>query len=268
MPELPEVETVARQLAPLLSGITLDRVVVYDDKLRNSAFKKLHGARVVEVFRVGKTVVVELKNPQSFVQVHLRMTGRLIWAPKGSKKTGGARNKPRLRLCCSKGELAFFDTRRFGTVTVCSHRAKLSSPGVDPMGEGFTLGCFRALIGQSKQAVKVWLLRQDKVVGIGNIYASEILFRSKIDPTRAVSSLNSKEVEALYRSIVSILKRAIKHCGTTFSDFQDTTGSIGSYQKYLKVYKREAERCLSCSKEIVRISQGQRSTFYCPACQR
>lgn len=273
MPELPEVETVARQLAPVLEGRKVKSIDVLDRKLANPSFRKLQGARISHVERLGKTVVISF-SPRSFLQVHLRMTGRLLWQSAG--KTVGEINyvnptskdpkHVRFRLNCVGGELQFADVRRFGTLELVDKKDQLKLAGIDPLSESFTKRRFAELVEGSRQEAKVWLMRQDKLVGIGNIYASEILHRARISPTVLIGELDSSELGRIYNATRSILKKAIEHCGTTFSDFQDTTGSTGSYQKYLKVYGREGERCKRCGSQIERIVQAQRSTFFCSYC--
>jgi formamidopyrimidine-DNA glycosylase len=139
---------------------------------------------------------------------------------------------------------------------------------MDPLSPHLTPASLGRLIGESRQNVKAWLLRQDRLVGLGNIYASEILFVAGISPLREAGSLSPDEHGRLWRATRRVLRRAIRNCGTTFSDFQDAQGLTGSYQHYLKVYGREDEPCPACRTPVVRIVQQQRSTYYCPRCQR
>ena len=124
------------------------------------------------------------------------------------------------------------------------------------------------MIGNTHQNIKAWLLRQDRLVGLGNIYASEILFVAGISPLRQASSLNAAEHRSLLRATRRVLRRAIKNCGTTFSDFQDAQGLTGSYQHYLTVYGRDGEPCPRCRAPVVRLVQQQRSTYHCAQCQK
>ena len=123
------------------------------------------------------------------------------------------------------------------------------------------------LLGTSAQPLKAWLLRQDRLVGLGNIYASEILHAARLSPFAGAGSLNGREVRRLHSATRRILQRAIRNCGTTFSDFQDARGASGSYQRLLAVYGRDGEGCRRCRATIERVVQQQRSTFYCPGCQ-
>jgi formamidopyrimidine-DNA glycosylase len=138
---------------------------------------------------------------------------------------------------------------------------------MDPFSADLNPRVLGGLIGESHQNIKAWLLRQDRLVGLGNIYASEILFVAGISPLREAASLEATEHRKLLRATRLVLRRAIRNCGTTFSDFQDAQGLTGSYQNYLAVYGRESEPCLRCGTPVVRFVQQQRSTFFCSRCQ-
>jgi formamidopyrimidine-DNA glycosylase len=193
------------------------------------------------------------------------MTGRLVWV------AGRAEPEPerqRARFTLDHGRLLFLDTRRFGTFSWFRSESEAEPVGLDPLRNDFDPRRLSELIGDSRQPIKPWLLRQDRLVGLGNIYASEILHRSRISPLRQAGSLQPPEIRRLHASTRAILERAIRNCGTTFSDFQDARGVEGSYQRYLAVYDREGCRCRRCRATLERIVQQQRSTFYCPSCQR
>lgn len=264
MPELPEVETVARQLRAKLLGQKIVGVKIYDPKLQNLQKKRIIGARISDVRRVGKEValVCEKDRQASFLLVHLRMTGRLL--VEGKQKPRPERARAIFEL--SKKQLIFADTRRFGTMRVVT--ALPRSNAIDPMTAAFTAERLAELLEGSKQNMKAFLLRQDKIVGLGNIYACEILFAAGVSPLRIAMSLSVKEIDKVHQATKKILKRAIKNCGTTFSDFQDSAGSIGNFQQFLKVYDRESALCRRCGKKIHRISQNGRSTYFCGHCQK
>lgn len=269
MPELPEVETVARQLAPRLVGRTVRGLRVFDPLLRTAPIPRLVGRRVVDVSRSGKQILIEFTPPPGggwpvWLAVHLRMTGRLIWLDEGVR---GQRAHLRARMRLEGGALSFLDTRRFGTLRWYASSAAARPDGVEPLSRELTVPRLERLIGGSRQNIKSWLLRQDRLVGLGNIYASEILHAAQISPLRETASLDAEELRRLLRHTRSILRRAIRNCGTTFSDFQDARGVEGSYQFFLAVYAREDEPCSRCRTPIVRTVQQQRSTFYCPGCQ-
>jgi formamidopyrimidine-DNA glycosylase len=281
MPELPEVETVARQLAQLISGRKVKGITVRDEKLRGPEFVQLTGYTVKTVERVGKRVVLSFtgsgEKPPLWVSVHLRMTGRLIWCPDDAPerscedmyahRRAVTEKSLRLTFALSGGELRFHDARRFGMVLLHETPPAGDQAALEPLSDAFTAARLAELLSGARGEIKPWLMRQDKLAGIGNIYASEILFDAGIDPRRSGGSLDAAEVRRVHRSTVKILRLAIKYCGTTFSDFQDAGGKQGKFQKLLKVYKKEGSPCPTCGGAIERIVQQQRSTFYCSACQ-
>jgi len=267
MPELPEVETVARQLGHLLSGRSVRTLEILDPLLGPPGVASLAGRTVGGVRRLGKQVLLELDRAGAplWLAFHLRMTGRLIW------REGGGRVSPRhlrARLRLEGGWLLFYDPRRFGTLHLCNSLAELEPAGLDPLSGELTDAALAGLLAGSPQAIKPWLLRQDRLVGLGNIYASEILFAAGIDPRRPARSLGAAEIRELRRGTRAVLERAIERCGTTFSDFQDARGLAGSFQDCLGVYGREGEPCPRCGTPVERLTQQQRSTFWCARCQR
>ena len=268
MPELPEVETVARQLAAQITGQRVRTVELLDRKLGPLSPRLLRGRAVRRVFRLGKQVLLELRRERGapvWLAVHLRMTGRLVWSPAPEQRHD---RHLRARLELERGWLLFCDARRFGTLRLLRQLELARPAGQDPTDPCFTPPRLARLLGQGKQALKVWLLRQDRLVGLGNIYASEILYHARLHPARAAGSLTRAEVGRLHSAITTVLARAIEHCGTTFSDFQTAEGLTGSYQQYLAVYARQGQPCPGCGRPVRRLVQQQRSTFYCPCCQR
>ncbi len=267
MPELPEVETVVRQLFPLIKGSMIKSVQAYDPKLQHSFIAQLSDTKIENVRRKGKYIVLCLRRnnkKNSFLVFHLRMTGRL----QVSELKEGENKHLRMELLLQKKKLQFVDLRRFGTVEFFDSWEEIPSKGLDPTLEEFTFNAFSALISKAKQPTKTWLMRQDKILGVGNIYASEILFAAGVSPFKFCSKLKEKEIKEIYLQTKKILAQAIKNCGTTFSDFQDAHGLTGKYQKFLQVYDREKELCKKCNSLIVRVKQGGRSTFYCAKCQK
>jgi formamidopyrimidine-DNA glycosylase len=268
MPELPEVETVARQLAPLLTGRDVRRLRILDPRLRNGRTPPVAGRRIRQVRRSGKRVLVGFSARRNdsglWLAVHLRMTGRLQWV---ADRTPTASTSVRARFDLDRGKLLFLDTRRFGTFDWYSSEAAAAPAGVEPLSTALNKRSLRKLIAGSRSPVKPWLLRQDRIVGLGNIYASEILHRARISPLRNAGSLEDRELGRLLRATKTVLRRAIEMCGTTFSDFQDARGVEGGFQRFLAVYAREGEDCRRCGEAIDRIVQQQRSTYFCRACQ-
>ena len=269
MPELPEVETVARQLAPQLTGRRVRDFRILDPRLRDTPPPPLRSRKVLGVRRSGKRVRIRFSarragDGEVWLAVHLRMTGRLIWCADGVR-ADSAHLRARVRL--EGGRLLFYDTRRFGTFQWFSDERAAEPLGVDPLSRAFTPASLARMLTASRQGMKAFLMRQDRLVGLGNIYASEILHRARLSPHRATSTLAGEEVARLHAATRSILRRAIRNCGTTFSDFQDSRGDSGSYQRFLQVYGREGERCPRCEATLERDVQQQRSTFWCPGCQ-
>ncbi|MCC6954635.1 MAG: bifunctional DNA-formamidopyrimidine glycosylase/DNA-(apurinic or apyrimidinic site) lyase [Deltaproteobacteria bacterium] len=281
MPELPEVETVARQLDRRMRGARLRDITVLDRKLSTDVLEAT-GGRIVRIYRSGKQVVFELgfgRAAPRFLVVHLRMTGRLVWTDqKGSYDSEGMMTNDgfdastkslRAKLRFDRGELFFFDTRRFGTLTHHSNVSDFAPRGVEPLSADFTTEQLHAMLRRAKQGVKAFFMRQDRIVGVGNIYASEILFRAGVSPKRSCHTLKRAEIEKLYAALRKVLSDAIAHSGTTFSDYRDSHGKSGSYQFRLAVYDRQDETCRKCRQaKIRRIVQQQRSTYFCPTCQR
>lgn len=269
MPELPEVETVARQLQPYLAGRRVRRLAIMDDRLNRSVTPRLAGRRIVAVRRSGKRVLIEFGAPPGgrsalHLAVHLRMTGRLLW----TECPIADETHLRARFELDRGQLRFVDTRRFGTFDWYREARDAAPEGLDPLSSEATPEAYGRLLTGSAQPLKAWLLRQDRLVGLGNIYASEILHAARLLPERPAGSLDRAEIRRLAQKTRSILERAIVNCGTTFSDFQDADGLEGSYQSCLAVYGREGQRCRRCRAPILRVVQQQRSTYYCGACQR
>ena len=266
MPELPEVETVARQLARRLCGRTVRRLEIRDPRLRNGRTPRIAGREIVGVTRSGKRVLIELAPSRGsrplWLAVHLRMTGRLLFAERGK----GSVDHVRARFWLDRGELLFVDTRRFGTFTWYTTREAAAPAGIDPLAPELTAAALAGLLRVSRQQLKAWLLRQDRLTGLGNIYASEILHAARLSPFREAGSLERGEARRLLTATRRILRRAIRNCGTTFSDFQDANGVEGSYQRFLAVYDREGQSCRRCHSQIERVVQQQRSTFFCPRC--
>ena len=273
MPELPEVETVARQLAPVLTAKCLRRLVIYDEKLAGIKTHKVANRRIERVCRLGKQLVLEL-SPKSnrskpcWLTIHLRMTGRLIYAANSRLPSHPDKQHLRAKLVLDDGAVSLYDLRRFARIALHDSLVTAQPQGLDPTSRAFSVQRLTELLRISTSPLKPWLMRQDRLVGIGNIYASEICFAAGIHPAQSANTLNNNEIQCLYRATKHILRAAIKHCGTTFSDFQDSRGQTGGYVRYLKTYGRENEPCKACRTPILRIVQQQRSTYFCPQCQR
>ncbi len=267
MPELPEVETIVRQLRPKMVGQRITSFEILDRKLALPAGEELAGAVVESVERLGKQVALRLRTDlgNRWLVFQLRMTGQLLWLedyqPVNPKHV-------RMRLDLGNNcKLLFRDIRRFGVIALGKSRDEVSPVGLEPLSAEFIPERLGSLIDNCRQLLKPWLLRQDRLVGIGNIYASEIPFAARLSPSCRVRTLSTDEIHRLHHAIISVLELAIEHRGTTFSDYRDSTGEPGGFQKLLKVYGREAQPCRICGETIRRSVIGQRSTYFCPGCQ-
>jgi len=263
MPELPEVETIVRGLQPIC-GAAIRGVLVLDRKLSLPS-RALIGERIASVSRRGKYIAIKLESGRSLL-VHLRMSGRLL----RSCDQDEARHT-RLVLSLDRGEVLFVDSRRLGTVE-CVDGAFPHEMGIDPLHRTFSPRLLATLLAASRAPVKILLMDQRRIAGIGNIYAAEALWHAKIDPRRQARDLAPREARVLHRAIREVLDRAIARAGTSLgsgvSDFRPAAGRRGEFQEALAVYGREGEACLRCAGTVERVKQGGRSTYFCPGCQR
>jgi formamidopyrimidine-DNA glycosylase len=264
---MPEVETVVRSLRKRLPGRRIKNVEIFDPKLAALDTERLRGRRIRAVSRSGKEIVLDLSAPRRplWLCVHLRMTGRLLWAATAAL---GERHL-RARFTLTRGALLFYDARRFGVVRLAESPADFAPPGVEILAAEFTPAKLAKLLAGSAMPLKPWLLRQDRIVGCGNIYASEVCHAAGLDPRRPAGSLTPVEIRRLHRETRRIFAKAIECGGTTIDNFMDCEGQCGNYRSHLKVYEREGERCLrrGCPGEIARLVQAGRSTYFCPVCQ-
>ncbi|MBU4581626.1 MAG: hypothetical protein KKH02_04310 [Proteobacteria bacterium] len=284
MPELPEVETLCRQLKPILPGEEILRIEILDARL--GKIEGLVGRRVEAVKRRGKFLQICISGGLT-AELHLRMSGRLFWQ-KGSvpllsrvrrSKTGELLNGSgrtgsgppfvaysRLVIAFPAGTLILIDPRRFATFTV---QPVESTPALveDPLG-GTSARRLREIARTRRRPVKSFLMDQRLIAGIGNIYACEILFAAGIDPRRPSSGISPVEWRKVAKMSVTILEQAVACRGTTVSDWRDLFGCCGTNQDHLAVYARQGEICRRCGGRIERITQGGRGTWFCPSCQQ
>jgi formamidopyrimidine-DNA glycosylase len=257
MPELPEVETLCRQLQKKIAGKKIFASVVYDSKLAH--LQDMGGNTVVAVRRKGKTIEM-LLNTGNSILIHLRMTGRLLW-----QKEADRPKHTRWQMTLPAGNLYLVDPRRFATVRVAPTK---DAPESNDIILDFDEQAFIANHGRRKTKVKNLIMDQNAISGIGNIYACEILHAAGVHPEKKAAALTKKDWAKIFRSAKNILARAIEKRGTSISDWRDLNGLKGENQFELKAYGREGKKCILCGATISRIKQGGRSTFYCPNCQR
>jgi len=284
MPELPEVETIARQLQDLVVGRTVagfsslwHRVT---EPLPAKHFaSRLVGRRITAVGRRGKFVVLELDGGEALI-VSLRMTGQLLF-----REAGAAEDRfVRALVTFKDGSLLrFADTRKFGRMQIVDvtdladgerERRAVGKPlhvslGIEPLSPRFTVRWLRTMLARrSRAAIKPLLLDQREIAGVGNIYDIEALWRAKIHPLRTAGSLRADEVKRLHEAIRWVLRKGIRYGGASRRDYVDARGNSGRMQREFQVYDRAGEPCPRCGREIVRTVVGGRGTFHCPSCQR
>lgn len=283
MPELPEVEVLVRHLRPLLKGQTIRAVHVYRAKVIGSATqgefgRVLRGARFNGLARRGKYLLFELRGKGQTEPLvlagHLGMTGRMYVLPAKARLPKHAA----VVLELGRGKFVFEDTRYFGRLGFDLSAVRRLGP--EPLEEGFTAERFAQGLGRSRQSIKVKLLDQTLLAGVGNIYASEALFRAGVAPTLEARKLTERQVKRLWREVRAVLREAIE-CGSTvplnFAGkgahdglfyFGRAPGAEDYYEERLRVYDRAGQPCPVCGTAIRRRVQASRSTYYCPSCQR
>ncbi len=266
MPELPEVETIKRDLEKIILGEKFVKICVHQAGVIRQPSAKLFsqglvGLRVKNILRRGKLLIFELSNGQALT-IHLKMTGQLVY-PGGSSKS-------RVAFYFTGGKiLDFNDQRLFGELRLVDRWETLKF--VQELGpEPFDLTCrvFQDMLLKKKTAIKPLLLDQKFISGIGNIYAAEILYRAKINPLRSSKTLLQNEVETLFCQTIAVLKMAIKCGGSSVDDYVRVSGENGDYARHHQVYGRQGRPCFVCKNLIQRITQGSRGTYFCPHCQR
>lgn len=305
MPELPEVETIRLQLTDLIVGLKIADIQTLHPKSFIGDYKLALQSKITSVKRFGKMLVIDLTNGLSLA-IHLKMTGQLILRGNRqlkyiSRHTGVVINLPnkhtRVAITFTNGEKLFFnDQRIFGwirvvrnnlitkpalSVPVCYDRPTEDTPidkvndlsnlikhlGPEPLRD-LSLGKFREILKSSKKPVKLILMDQEKIAGVGNIYANESLFLAGIRPTKPANALSNGSIVSLFHCLERVLKNGIKWRGASKTNFVDAFGRKGSKQEHFYVYDREGEMCANqCGGKIIRIKVGGRGTFYCPVCQ-
>lgn len=269
MPELPEVETSRRGIEPHLVGNTIQYVLVRNSRLRwpvSEQIEKIYEQRVLSVKRRAKYLLIELEN--GWIVIHLGMSGslRILLEEQPEQK------HDHVDVVLRDGKvLRYTDPRRFGawlwtnSLDECSVLANL---GPEPLTDEFNSDYLYQKSRSRKTAIKSWIMDNKIVVGVGNIYANEALFAARIHPERAASSLSKTEVVTLVATIKRILAQAIEQGGTTLKDFLQSDGKPGYFAQELFVYGKKGELCPHCGHKIETVKIGQRTTFYCPDCQK
>ncbi len=280
MPELPEVETIRRQLAPVVEGLRITQVSVEDAKwvqpLAPAAFERaLTERKIVELGRRGKYFVTRLEDHSALV-MHLRMTGNLLYIPEADDApTAHLRGQIWLEDARgrARGSLAFTDPRRFGTAEIVHDAESLaayfdSRLGPEPFDERFDGAYLKSRTRGRKTPIKAVLLDQAVVAGVGNIYADEALFRARISPQRRAARITAAQAELLSETVRDALSAGIDAKGASIDDFRDAYGVKGSFQDQFLVHRREGLPCPECETPVTKIRCAGRGTYYCRTCQR
>ncbi|MFZ9161379.1 MAG: bifunctional DNA-formamidopyrimidine glycosylase/DNA-(apurinic or apyrimidinic site) lyase [Burkholderiaceae bacterium] len=289
MPELPEVEVTRLGLMPVLPGLVLESVRTSGKALRSftgsaAVLQPLRHQRLQTIARRAKQLIFVFE--RHLMSVHLGMSGVLQWRGVGVSQDRVLAGHDHVAWRFQTGELVLNDPRRFGDVRLLvkptgfegSSEAGLAqlpadwlghaASGLEPLSADFHGGALFQAARGVRQAIKVWLMRGDVVVGVGNIYASEALYRAGISPRRAAGRISRQKMDRLAQTIAQVLQEAIDQGGSTLRDFHGADGQPGRYGQAHQVYGREGLPCLACGQAIRRLVQAQRATFFCPSCQR
>jgi formamidopyrimidine-DNA glycosylase len=266
MPELPEVETIKRELEQKLVAEKIIDVIVNNPKVIREPPKKdfvnqLKGVTIRHILRKAKLLILELSNGKALT-IHLKMTGQLIYPGTGKKS--------RVSFLLSDEKLLDFnDQRLFGELRMVDDWRRLSFiQSLGPEPSALSLKDFQKMLAEKKTKIKPLLMDQAFISGIGNLYAAESLFRARIRPDRAACDLSNKEKQRLFFAIKKVLNEAIRYGGSSVDDYVRLSGRKGDYTSKHKVYDRQGEPCLVCKTMIKRINLGGRGTYFCPKCQR
>lgn len=285
MPELPEVETIRRQLQSQIVGRTIKAVEVLYLKVVHGMsvadfVRALKGRKVREVGRQGKLILIRLAGDETLV-VHLKMTGQLLLTKQEAEPP--ERQGPGLPISKStevifnftdRTVLLYDDLRRFGFMKIVpttkeAEFVQKQKLGIDFFDKLLTAQKFRELIcSRGRLQIKPLLMDQSLISGIGNIYAQEACFAARVHPLRKANTLSDAEISALYKALYTIMKKAIKDRGASVDDYVDAFGRQGNFVPRLKVYGREGKSCLRCKTKLAKKSIGGRGTVFCPKCQR
>lgn len=287
MPELPEVETIRQDLQKKIVNKKITQIVINKEKIVHNNSKefvsRLKNQSIKNIERIGKLIIFKFHKTSFSLLIHLKMTGQLIYK-QNQEITAGGHNYPALSKklpnkhthvifkFADKSKLFFNDLRQFGYLKITDAeetKSTISKYGIEPLTKNFTLANFSQIIKNKKTKIKNFLLDQKNIAGIGNIYADEICFDAGVLPDRTLNSLKKSEIIKLFSGCQKIIKKAIKHRGTTFSDYRDTNGKKGNFLQFLQVYGRGQQLCLKCNKNtIIKKKIAGRGTHYCANCQK
>lgn len=292
MPELPEVQTVVTDLNRKIKGDTIadfwsDWSKAIKGKSLKEFTKEIKGRKILGARRIGKNIFIDLSGGKT-LYMHLKMTGHLLVKHHPSPLLKKEREYNEQGFFDDKANqyihhiwylgknktMEFSDVRKFAKIVLddtqkISELPEIKKLGVDAMSKEFTSVKFKEILNRRKnRTVGLALMEQELISGIGNIYRSEILFEAGIMPTKIIKKLKDSEIKKIYQAIKKVLQKAIKLRGTSDSDYRDTAGAPGNFQKVLRAYRRAGKKCPKCDTIIKRMTLGQRSAFFCPKCQK
>ena len=278
MPELPEVETIKRELKPNIIGKTISSIEILSLKNFVGQKEQAVGKKIIEIERFGKVLVMTLSN-KKYINVHFKLSGQMLFAENVksasyknpipfTKSNKLPANTTRIIIKFRGGSGLFFnDLRKFGWIKLTDKPEK--PKGVDVLSKEFTVDYLKKIL-PSRRPIKVALMDQDKITGIGNIYANDALFIAKVHPQRLANSLKNNEVDLLYLAVKKVIADGIKDQGSSGADeaFILPDGSKGRHQRHFLVYQQEGKPCRICKTIIKRVKHHGRSSFFCPHCQK
>lgn len=279
MPELPEVQTIVSDLQSVVGDKITDFKTDWPKALQKISAAKfssaIKGKKIKSIERFGKYIIMNLEKDLPIV-IHLRMTGKVLIVKRVAHNVERDKHVHHVFYLKARSQeletLEFSDVRKFATISLYD-KEELSllkdRLGIDPLSKDYTLENFsEKLAKKPDKQIKDALMDQAIIAGIGNIYASEILHESKISPHRKIKDLSEEEMRSLFKNSSKVLKKAVGLRGTSVSDYRDASGKSGKFQHYLSVYKKHKQKCKKCGTIIEKSIIGQRSTFYCPKCQK
>jgi len=278
MPELPEVETIKRDLQKKIVGKKIEDVTINVTKILQKPsleeFKaKIRGRVIKEINRRGKYIIIDLDSEDKLI-IHLGMTGILLYPfNQINKNTIIPKHNHFVFSFTDNTQLVFNDVRRFGKVYLVQNIKEsecIIKLGVEPLDESFTIAKFAQMIRNKKNKIKSLLMKQEFITGLGNIYVNEVLHRADIHPLSLASSLSETQIAKLFREIKDVLNEAVNLRGSTVEDeaYRDTDGKKGEFAERLQVYARKGSSCFKCGHIIESIKIEGRSSFFCPKCQK
>jgi len=285
MPELPEVETIKRVLEKAIVGKTIKNIEVRKAKIFQGKPEEIIERKIEGIERRGKMLIIKLSGDKALM-VHFKLTGQMVWVPKAGERVVVGHPIPfagtqlpakttHVIFEINGGKLFYNDLRQFGWIKVISNiKYQISNIvgelGVEPFDKEFTVDYLKRIFFRTSKPIKIVLMDQSKIAGMGNIYANEALFESGILPTRPANKLTNEEIKKLREAIIKVLEEGIKYGGSSAADeaYIKPTGEPGGYQEHFRVYQRKGEKCRKCGTIIKRVNLGGRGTFWCPKCQK